>query len=267
MMLAQAISGEAYRALRNPRALFWAYALVPLFILIFGLGIELAVKFDSKMVPPTIEPLRLAIRSLGAGGNPIAQLFYAIGGAALVANEYRWESWRLIGPRNRRLNLIIAKFMVYLAFAALSLAAIVGVEFFSALVAGLAKGAPVAWTVDGGPGWAALAMAWAASLAELAALGALAMAGAVATRSLLGGAMPAFLFALGQSLLLAFAQPPAGINRAILLPVHAGDMARGWAQGGSGGDALAGAAMLACWAFALLSTAIILFSRQDLSRE
>ncbi|MBY8821996.1 hypothetical protein [Sphingomonas colocasiae] len=267
MMLAQAISGEAYRALRNPRALFWAYALVPLFILIFGLGIELAVRIDSKMVPPTIEPFRLAIRSLGAGGNPIAQLFYAIGAAALVANEYRWESWRLIGPRNRRLNLILAKFMVYLACAALSLAAIVAVEFFSAFVAGLAKGTPVAWNVDGGPGWAALAVAWAASLAELAALGALAMAGAVATRSLLGGAMPAFLFALGQSLLLAFAQPPAGINRAILLPVHAGDMARGWAQGGSGGDALAGAAMLLCWAFVLIATAIILFSRQDLSRE
>lgn len=266
-MLHQAISGEAYRTIRNPRALFWAYAIVPLFILIFGLGLELAVRIETSAVPTTIEPIRLAIRSLGAGGNAIAQLFYAIGAAALVANDYRWESWRLIAPRNARSNLILAKYSVYLICAAASLAAIVGVEFFSALADGIAKGAPIAWVVPDGPGWTALAATWAASLAELAALGAIAMAGAVATRSLLGGAMPAFLFSLGQSLLLAFAQPPAGINRAILLPVHAGDLARGWAQGGAYIDAIAGAAMLLLWAAVMLAASIILFSRQDLSRE
>lgn len=188
MMLRQAMSAEAYRAVRNPRALFWAYALVPLFILIFGLGIELAVRIETRSAIPPVEPLRLAIRSLGAGGNPVAQLFYAIGAAALVANEYRWESWRLIAPRNTRPNLILAKYAIYLSCTAISLVAIIAAELGSTLAGAAIKGAPVAWTVAGAPGWPGLAAAWAASLAELAALGAIAMAGAVATRSLLGGA-------------------------------------------------------------------------------
>jgi len=267
MMLRQAISAETYRAVRNPRALFWAYALVPLFILIFGLGIELAVRIETRSAIPPVEPLRLAIRSLGAGGNPVAQLFYAIGAAALVANEYRWESWRLIAPRNTRSNLILAKYAIYLSCAAISLVAIIGAEFVSTLAGAAINGAPVTWTVAGAPGWAGLAAAWIASFAELAVLGAIAMAGAVATRSLLGGAMPIFLFSLGQSLLLAFAQPPPGINRATLLPVQAGDLMRAWAQGGAGIDALAGAAVLLAWTILFLVAAIALFARQDLSRE
>jgi ABC-2 type transport system permease protein len=47
-----------------------------------------------------------------AGGRDLRGLFLMIGAAAILAGDYRWETWRLLTPRNTRQNLLLAKLVV-----------------------------------------------------------------------------------------------------------------------------------------------------------
>jgi len=59
---------------------------------------------------------------LNLGGNPIAPLFYAIGGAAIVVVDSCYSGRRRLVPRASRSRLLLAKFATFALFAALSLA-------------------------------------------------------------------------------------------------------------------------------------------------
>lgn len=266
-MIADAIRAELFRAQRNRVALFWAYGFVPLFALLLGVALESMIRVDNVGLLGATNPVGAALRGLSAAGNPIAALFYAIGAAGLFAGDYRYESWRLATPRNRRANLILGKVAVFAAFAALSLLLSMLADVVSGFYQPLLNGAPVVWPA--GAGWiGALAAGFAGSLLEMLVVGAMAALGAVATRSLLGGALPAFLIALGQSLSLGFVSRGPALDRYLLAPAQAGDAVRSWAAGGIPGDvALAGAGVLVGWVLVLVVGAVVLFDRQDLARE
>ena len=266
-MIADAIRAELFRARRNRVMLFWAYGFVPLFALLLGVALENVMRVTDAQLLGATNPVALAMRGLNAAGNPIAALFYAIGAASLFAGDYRYESWRLATPRNRRANLILGKLAVFAVFAAASLLLSMLADVLSGLYQPLRYGAPLAWPT--GTGWiGALSASFAGSLLEMLVVCAMAGLGAVATRSLLGGALPAFLVALAQSMALGFVTRGPALDRYLLAPAQAGDAVRGWAVGGVPGDvALAGAGVLGLWLVVLAATAVMIFDRQDLARE
>ncbi|AHE55841.1 ABC transporter permease [Sphingomonas sanxanigenens] len=266
-MIADAIRAELFRARRNRVMLFWAYGFVPLFALLLGVALENVMRVEDAGLLGAANPVALAMRGLNAAGNPIAALFYAIGAASLFAGDYRYESWRLATPRNRRANLILGKVAVFAMFAAVSLLLSMLADVLSGLYQPLRYGSAVMWPA--GAGWiGALAAGFAGSLLEMLVVAAMAGLGAVATRSLLGGALPAFLLALAQSMALGFVSRGPALDRYLLAPAQAGDAVRGWAAGGVPNEvALAGAGVLVLWLVVLVAGTAMLFERQDLARE
>lgn len=266
-MIADALRAELFRARRNRVALFWAYGFVPLFTLIVGLVLDMAMRVDAGATLGVADPVRAALRGAAAAGNPIAGLFYAIGAASLFAGDYRWESWRLATPRNSRANLILAKFGSFALLSGASLLLSILAEVASGFYQPLRFGAPIAWPEGIAPLGTVL-LALAGSLLEMLVLGSIAALGAVATRSLIGGALPAFLLGLMQSFGLGFLNPPTALDRWLLMPAQAGDALRGWAAGGVPADiAIAAAAVLAGWTLLLGAATLLLFRSQDLARE
>lgn len=266
-MIADALRAELFRARRNRVTLFWAYGFVPLFGLLSGLVLEMVMRVDVGAMPGAIDPLRLALNSLASAGNPIAGLVYAIGAASLFAGDYRWESWRLATPRNSRANLILAKFGTFAALAAFSLLLSMLANVVSGFYQPLRFGAPIAWPRDPAAILTLLA-AFGGSLLEMLVLGAVAALGAIATRALIGGALPAFLLFLILFFVIGYLNAPPALDRFLLAPPQAGDAIRSWASGRLAGDvAFAGAAVLVGWSAVLIAAGVALFDRQDLARE
>ena len=51
------------------------------------------------------------------------EIFTVAGAAALFAGEYRWETWRLLVPRNSPLIIFWPKFVIFTVAAAISILA------------------------------------------------------------------------------------------------------------------------------------------------
>ena len=125
-MLADALSSESYKFVRNRPVLFWGFLFAPLVGLVIGLGSELYFKrqlHDAGFVLAT-DVAREALNGLVQAASPLTQLMCLIGAASLFAGEYRWETWRLITPRNSRPGLLTAKALVYAAASAVTVLAV-----------------------------------------------------------------------------------------------------------------------------------------------
>ena len=119
-MLADAIAAERFRLSRDRVSLFWGFAFAPLITMLFSMAVDL---FTRAVLHRTIpgETAYLANRAMGAvagASGPFTALFLLIGAAAIFAGDYRWETWRLITPRNSRVNLLAAKLIVFAEAAA-----------------------------------------------------------------------------------------------------------------------------------------------------
>lgn len=271
-MLGHAFRAELYKALRSRQLMFWGFLAVPLFMLIFGVLIELLMPANTGKAgfPLPTSPFFKAARAAGIGGNSFIQLFYCIAAASLFAMEYRWETWRIVAMRNSRADVLLAKFGVFLAGAVCSLVLVALAAFFSAFLGSFMHGAPVASPQPGV--LTQLVLRAGVSLLELAAVGALAGLLAVCTRSVLGGLLSAFLLAVVQSFLVAYFAPPPALDGRLAVPAVAGEMLHSWAMPSGGAvvtDAIAAfsAVSLAGWTVAALAAAIAVVRRQDLSRE
>ncbi|MDP5279870.1 hypothetical protein Q9Q95_13125 [Sphingomonas sp. DG1-23] len=268
-MLGAAIRSEWYRTTRNRNLLFWAYGVIPL------VYFALAATFDISMVlqngsPKDSDNLRMIARVLNVAGNPVAHLFFAIGAASIVADDYRWETWRLIVPRNGRRSLIAGKFLTYLMLVGLALVLTVIGDRFVAVAAGIVRG-QVDWPSAQAVGQASAVFfaAW----FELGVLGAAVMFLAILTRSLLGAVIPAFLLSLTAAMGLDYLVPRRDAPWALLAPGRAGEVVREWILPPSGvpmirtETAALAAISLFLWAVSALTLAILAFGRQDLSNE
>ena len=122
-MLADAVAAEFYKFLRNRSTLLWGFVFVPLATLLFDLALDTYLKLHTRF-PPNLNLGQQVVSALALGGSSFLQIFFVTGAAGIFASEYRWETWRLLTPRNSRINLLEAKFIVYAAAAAASLAAL-----------------------------------------------------------------------------------------------------------------------------------------------
>ncbi len=275
-MLADAIAAERFRLLRDRSALFWGFCFAPLVGFILSVGGDLFLRAIVKKPMPgvTVGLVDQMIKAVADGASTFSVLFLMIGAAAVLAGDYRWETWRLLTPRNTRQNLLLAKLVV------------VGEAIFWSLVltAGLSAAAAVIGSAIGERALAfsafdrnlfdvvgVLAVTW----LEAMTLAALAACVGVLTRSTMGVVIVCLGVRFVQTViasslrLLEQGQPSWKL---MAIPVYDADLLRATlldatqlgAPAAHAGPALA---VLVAWAALLTAGAVFLFRRQDLTKE
>ena len=271
-MLADAFFAESYKFLRMRSTLFWGFGAAPLGYLLFNLALDTWLSLRLHM-PAEGETGRAMVQALGLGGNAFFQIFFAAGASSLFAGEYRWETWRLLTPRNSRLNLLLAKFLVYAVASAATLVALAAAAVIHTVYAALLFGHMPTL----GAGFAApVAGVFLASWADVLVLGAFVAIIAIASRAANGALMAGICFAFAQGIAMALVHPwDAPLRWYAALPGMDAYLLRAWASG----DAIApgifadparvlpAALILLAWIVLLTGAALVRFQRQDLPRD
>ncbi|WP_165186207.1 ABC transporter permease [Caulobacter soli] len=272
-MLADAIAAERFRLSRDRVSLFWGFGFMPLVAMLFSMAGDLFVHVVLRKGMPGGTTVDLANRAMGAVAGvsgPITALFLLIGAAAIFAGDYRWETWRLVTPRNSRVNLLAAKLIVFAEAAAWSLL----LTAVTAVLAGLFGGAiDHATLVSPSAGPAFLGQYAGVTLVtwlEVLLIGALAALIGVLTRSTLGAVIAGLVVVFLQSTLAATLQ--ASTWKSLLVPAYAGRVLKTFVASSADARPEAGPAGLAlvfllAWLVLLGGGAVALFRRQDLTKE
>ena len=198
-MLADAFAAERLRLGKARGLLFWGFLFVPVISLAFGLLGTIMTLLTRNAVGAAGLPLtpndlaKAASEAMTQTDLIPVQLFFMLAAAALVADDYRWETWRLVTPRNTRANLLLAKLMTFGLGAAASILLIAILSMVSALIDGLATGDGFTSTYSFTTDLVRMGGSFATSWLELMALAALAMLLTVLTRN----AIPAVIGAIG----------------------------------------------------------------------
>jgi ABC-2 type transport system permease protein len=265
-----AIRAEAFRFRRNLSLIFWGFAFVPLVYIAFAIILELAINTETTQISAKVDLVRQLTRTAGLAGNPLAQLFLAIGAASIFGGDYVQKTWRLLGSRSNRLSLLIAKWAVYVCAAVAGLIfAMIGSALAMFIIA-LIEGASL---VFGHQPLYSIMTATAGSILELVMFGAIVAAVAIGTRSMLAAVFPAFLLSAAQEMLLAYVAPPTHGSLWLGLPTFAGDVIRRSTLGPGFGplptpDAVIFAFIsLCCWCVLGFVLSWWLIRRQDWSTE
>jgi ABC-2 type transport system permease protein len=284
-MLADSLTSEAYRFLRNRPAVMWSTLFVPIVGLVITILSQMFLKqkmaeIKNARLPADLlqsGPLNLGeqLISLAAGlANPMTILFVMIGAAVIYAGDYRWETWRLISARNTRPNLILGKVGVVklLALAALLIMLVAG--FFGEMAKGFIFERSMSFSLDGeGFGHVlGLSLVSYVRVVQVTLLGLLA---AVVTRSLLATLFVPLVVTVGQFFLMQtmplLGWEPTDWIAQLLIPGLATDTLHAAIQGGvsapPAGAVWPAVISLALWCLAPLAGAIAVFGRQDLSKE
>lgn len=275
-MLADAIAAERFRLLRDRSTLFWGFCFAPLVGFLLNVGGDLFLRFVMKKPLPglAVGLVDQVIKTLSSGASTFGALFLMIGAAAVLAGDYRWETWRLLTPRNTRQNLLLAKLVVVgeAVFWSLLLSALLSA--FAALMGSAINGKTVALSLlDRNPFdiVGVLAITW----LEAMTLAALAACVGVVSRSTLGVVIACLGVRFVQTILAGALRmteqgPPSW--KLLSIPVFDADLLRaallapdqlGAASGSAGAALLA----LLVWTAALTAAAVWLFRRQDLTKE
>lgn len=271
-MLADAIAAERFRLWRDRVSLFWGFGFMPLAAMLFSIAGDLFVHFVIRRAIPG-ETTDLASRAMGAVGGasgPITALFLLIGAASIFAGDYRWETWRLLTPRNTRLNLLAAKLIVFGEAAAWSLLATAVTAALGGLLGSVINHTTLVGPSDGPAFFTHYAGVMLITWLEIMLIGSLAALVGVQTRSTLGAVIAGFVVVFVQSTLAATQQGTGW--KTLAIPAYAGRLlktfvilpAEARTDGGSAGLALV---LLLVWLTVLVGGAVLLFRRQDLTRE
>jgi ABC-2 type transport system permease protein len=271
-MLADAIAAERFRLVRDRAALFWGFAFAPLATLMFSLAGDIFVRLALKRTIPgvTVDVANKAMGAVAGASGPVTALFLLIGAAAIFAGDYRWETWRLITPRNSRLNLMAAKLVVFAEAAAWSLA----LTAVTAVVAGLASSVINAATLvsptSGGAFLGQFAGVFLVTWLEVVMIGALAAVIGVLTRSTMGAVIAGLVLVAIQSTLAAATQGDSW--KSLAIPAYAARTLKTFVAAPEGfrpdaGPAGLGLVLLLVWLVVLVASGLALFRRQDLTKE
>jgi ABC-2 type transport system permease protein len=203
-MLADAVAAEAYKFLRQRGGLFWGFCAVPLGMLVFHLVVDTWMGSRIRLAMG-VDLGRQILDGLNGGGSAFFHIFFIAGAVAIFSGEYRWETWRLLTPRNSRANLLSAKFIVYAVSAALSLLALGAAYGVHAVYSALLNSAPL---ILPGAGFALQAAGvFLVSWAELLLIGLFAGLVAVSTRAMVGPLIAAICFSFAQAMALMLLGP------------------------------------------------------------
>ncbi len=275
-MLADAIAAERFRLLRDRSTLFWGFCFAPLVGFLLNVGGDLFLRFVIKKPMPglAVGLVDQVIKALSDGASTFGALFLMIGAAAVLAGDYRWETWRLLTPRNTRQNLLLGKLFVVGEAVFWSLLLSAALSALAALVGSAINGKTVALSLlDRNPFdiVGVLAITW----LEAMVLAALAACVGVLSRSTMGVVIACLGVRFVQTILAgamrAMEQGPPSW-KLLSLPVFDADLLRAALLapdqlGDAGGSAGVALVALLAWAAALTAAAVVLFRRQDLTKE
>ena len=273
-MLADAIAAERFRLLRDRSALFWGFCFAPLVGFFLAIGGDLFVRNIIKRPFPgaSVDLAGQVIKALGNGASTMAVLFLMIGAASILAGDYRWETWRLRTPRNSRFNLLAAKLIVIGEAVLWNLVLTVALTLAAAVIgAGINTKAIVLSAA--GSGVAQIAGVFVVTWLEVMSLAALAACMAVVARSPMAAVVVCLVVRFVQSILsAALGMTPEPTWKALAIPAYDADLLRALVTAPShagldGGPAGWALLVLLGWTAALTAGAIVMFQRQDLTRE
>ncbi len=281
-MLADAIAAETYKFLRQRSTLFWGFCAVPLALLAWDMGLALWLRLHAggPLTPLSVlasAALRIdagtqIVHVLQRGDTAFFKIFFALGGAGIFGNEYRWETWRLLTPRNSRSNLLAAKFAVYAMACAASLAAMALSAVLGLLFNTLLNGAPLDVKPDFVPALGMFAISWTA----LMVLGTFVALVAMTTRATTGALLAGVVFCFVQAVLLSVLSPwTTALRYFALVPELPAEVLRGLLGGQQVAPGIApdptrlapAILVLLGWILLMGGAAMVRFQRQDLPRE
>lgn len=274
-MLADAFRAEGLRFMRQRGAIFWGLGFFPAVMLLLSLAAALFVRTHvHQKMPGAASVAESLFRNIHYASAPPDQLFVLLAAAALFAGDYRWETWRLITPRNSRLTLLLGKLGVY-ALACAAGILLLGLSGVLQAVLGAAiDGSSVAPPDFSAAFFGRLGLAFSTAWLDLMLLGELALLIAVISRSNIAAIMVPFGLFCVQAFAVSQVHGQDRIAPAFkllaALPSLSVDVLRGSVLGPSGEQATgAGLAALcvAAWLAGLGGLALWLFQRQDLTRE
>lgn len=279
-MLVDALRSETFRLLRNRATLFWSVLFVPVVFTVGGVGYHLLAKSKAPDLAEAGIPASMGATAvnlgdaltMGAayGANGVILVMTLVAAATLYAGDYRWETWRLISARNARLNLILGKVGVLKLVALAAMAAfLVACGVFIVAQAVIFE-RPVSFTYEAAD-WGKFALTWLLGMTRIVQYAMLALLTAVATRSLLASLLVPIGVGFAQSIFGQAGLPllgwePTAWKSLLLLPGLAYDSLKAVVQSGEGA-VIAPLTSLATWTLVPLIAAVLLFHRQDLSKE
>jgi hypothetical protein len=259
-------SAEMLKLARQPGVLFFGFFAVPMLAILFKLILQgLVLVRTGRSTEGSVDLFLSAARALSVSGNSLGHLFYALGVASIFFLEYRYSTWRLIVPRSARSELLAAKFLVCLVCLSAGLVVAVLGDMGLNLALALVNGQGLAGLrIDLGSVPLVVA-AFAAALLELSVLAALVATIVIICRSLVAAVLPAFLLAIGASILQLYLGRDAD---GLPLPSYAAQSLRDWLFSAGGSAAgLEGLLVLLAWLAGLLTLGSIWFARQQLATE
>ncbi|MGR4863581.1 ABC transporter permease [Caulobacter sp. LARHSG274] len=271
-MLADAIAAERFRLSRDRAALFWGFLFAPLAALLFSLATDLFVRaaFHRTIPGATTDLANRAMGAVAGASGPMTALFLLIGAASILAGDYRWETWRLLTPRNSRLNLLAAKLIVFAEAAAWSLLATALAAALGGVFSSVINAAPLVGPAVGSAFLGQFAGVFLITWLEVVMIGALAGVVGVLTRSTLGAVIAGLVVVAVQSTLAAAVQETSW--KSLAIPAYAARLLKAFVASPAemrpeGGPAGLGLVLLVAWLVALVAAALALFRRQDLTKE
>ena len=274
-MLGRTIAAEFFKASRRWGLLFWGFVFVPIYSVVVDVVLQLnSIHLDG--VVPRIDLFARLARALEGSSSPIAQVFFIVAAATIFGGEYDSQNWRVLAPRARRTDWILAKVLLYGAGAFVSLALMALGATFIALLGAVRLREPILWQAPVDSPLSAMVMLFAISWLELLLLGLAAGLIAVVSRSVLVGAISLILAAFCQTFLSS--QVTASVSSIPLLAALPGlcaDVARFFVTRTeiSPGEyiaarsALVAGASLLVWSSLTLCLTLAWFRQQQFNRE
>ena len=271
-MLADAIAAERFRLIRDRTAVFWGFLFAPFAALLFSMAGDLFVRLTFRRTIPgaTTDLANRALGAVAGASGPVTALFLLIGAAAIFAGDYRWETWRLVTPRNSRLNLLAAKLIVFAEAAAWSLLLTAVAAVLGGLFSSVFNAAPLVRSGAGAAFLGQFAGVFLVTWLEVLMIGALAALVGVVTRSTLGAVIAGLVVVVVQSTAAAAVQ--AASWKTLAIPAYAARTLKTFVAAPEGfrpdaGPAGLGLVMLLAWLAVLVVGGLVLFKRQDLTKE
>ena len=286
-MLADAVFAETYRLTRNRLQVFLSVLLTPILFAVGGVifhvlskskGDEAAAAAGLPAMPST-EPVNLGevfMFAANQSANGLAMVFMLVTAATIYAGDYRWETWRLVTPRNDRISLLLGKVgLIKLLSLAMSLVFLLAVVVYFVAQAVVYQ-RPLSFSVEMAELGKA-AVVWLLSYVRIIQFTMVALLTAVLTRSLLAALFVPWALGFAQTI-LGQLMPLFGWDSSmwaplLLLPGLDYDILKTAVQPGLTQVPVAAGAVLkaligfSLWTIVPLIGAIAWFRRQDLSKE
>ncbi|WP_292054584.1 MULTISPECIES: ABC transporter permease subunit [unclassified Brevundimonas] len=282
-MLLDAVRAELFRFSRNTTAWLWGLLVIPLGSALTGIFarqfLQTSLSKATQDLPANLGLVKSPL-NIGdvitdqtaqlAGANLLA--FFLFAAAVIAASDYRWESWRLIRPRNSRRNLILGKAIAIAIIALIPLGLFLLCETIGRIISASLENRPLAIGFDFQQALATVAMFVVSWLRTIQIAGLAVLAG-VMTRSVFGGYVLPLALSVGTfmvaGMLFAFGWTDDQWRTLLLFPAKAYGALQTALAGGPVTAATTVKAIigLGLWLALPPALAVWVFERQDLSKE